>query len=67
MTPITYKEVPIMKRYKVGDLVCWYKEGEQPEGAILLDKSTKEAKEENASIEIKVSIPKNKSKGVKAK
>ena len=56
-----------MKRYKVGEFVCWYNEGEQPEGAILLDNYTKEAKEENASIEIKVSIPKNKAKGVKAK
>ncbi len=54
-----------MKRYKVGDSYYWYEEGDQPSNAIE-DKPLKEVKEK-ASVAVKVKIPSNKAKGVKAK
>lgn len=59
----------MMKRYRIGDNVYWYEEGEQPECATLVEskKETKAKVKDNAKVEIKVSIPKNKSKGVSAK
>ena len=69
MTPITYKEAPIMmKRYKIGDNYYWYKEGTQPANAVE-DKQVKQAEtsEDTTEVKAKVKIPTNKSKGVKAK
>lgn len=59
----------MMKRYKIGDNYYWYEEGAQPECAVEdTKKETKKPENEvKAEVEVKVSIPKNKSKGVKAK
>lgn len=65
-----------MKRYKVGDNYFWYNEGEQPSNAILVESKKIEPKKVNEAesniepadkVKAKVTIPKNKSKGVKAK
>ena len=58
-----------MKRYKVGDSYFWYNEGDQPSNAILAENKVESKKETEveADVEIKVRVPKNKSKGVKAK
>jgi hypothetical protein len=59
----------MMKRYKVGNSYYWYNEGDQPSNAILAEKKVESKKETEveADVEIKVRVPKNKSKGVKAK
>lgn len=60
----------MMKRYKVGDNFYWYEEGCQPENAELVEKKqTKKvvAPTENAKVDVKILVPKNKAKGVKAK
>lgn len=59
----------MMKRYKVGNNYYWYNEGDQPSNAILAEKKAESKKETEAEtdVEIKVRVPKNKSKGVKAK
>ena len=51
----------MMKIYKVGDNFYWYEEGCQPKNAELV------ATKENANVDIKILVPKNKAKGVKAK
>lgn len=69
MTPITYKEVSIMmKRYRIGDNYYWYEEGTQPACAVE-DKLVKKAEtsENTTEVKVKVKIPSNKAKGVKAK
>lgn len=69
MTPITYKEVSIMmKRYRIGDNCYWYEEGTQPACAVE-DKLVKKAEtsENTTEVKVKVKIPSNKAKGVKAK
>lgn len=68
MTPTIYnKEVSIMKRYKVGDSYFWYNEGDQPSNAVLAEKKVESKKEAEVDTEVKIRVPKNKSKGVKAK
>ena len=61
----------MMKRYKVGDSYFWYNEGEQPENAVLAEKKVESKKETEveteADVDVKIRVPKNKSKGVKAK
>ena len=69
MAPITYKEVSIMmKRYRIGDNYYWYEEGTQPACAVE-DKLVKKAEtsENTTEVKVKVKIPSNKAKGVKAK
>lgn len=60
-----------MKRYKLGDFIYLFDEDKVPEGAIPVE-STKsntktEASEDTTEVKVKVKIPSNKSKGVKAK
>lgn len=65
----------MMKRYKIGDSYYWYEEGTQPENAILAESKKVEPKKtvvesedtEENKVAVKVKVPKNKSKGVKAK
>lgn len=60
----------MMKRYKIGNNFYWYEEGSQPANAELVEKNQPKkvvAETENAKVEVKIQIPKNKSKGVKAK
>ena len=66
---IIKEELIMMKRYSIGNNVYWYEEGKQPESAILVEtkKDAKAEVKDNAKVEIKVSVPKNKSKGVSAK
>lgn len=54
-----------MKRYKIGNNVYWYNEGEQPANAVEVD--VKKTETEKPSVEVKINVPKNKAKGVKAK
>jgi hypothetical protein len=60
-----------MKRYKVGDSYFWYDEGDQPSNAVLAEKKVEkkvESKvETETEVDIKIRVPKNKAKGVKAK
>lgn len=69
MATYIYMEDSYMKRYKVGDFVHWYNEGDQPNDAILLDKLSKtiEEKEKEKVVEKKAATPRNKAKGVNAK
>lgn len=59
------------RRYRIGDFIYLYEEGTQPEGAELVEpKKVAKAepkKVEDPSVDTKITIPKNKSKGVKAK
>lgn len=46
-----------MKRYRIGQLVFWYKPDDAPEGAVCLDEEPKPAK---PKAEAKAVKPKNK-------
>lgn len=56
-----------MKRYKVGDSYFWYNEGDQPSNAVLAEKKVESKKEAEVETDVKIRVPKNKSKGVKTK
>ena len=70
-----------MKRYKVGDSYFWYDEGDQPSNAVLAEKKVESKKETEVEkepeveketkvetdVDVKIRVPENKSKGVKAK